>query len=176
MSNKTDLLTTDQICRVFGMHFGNKCVIELEKDGYSQPLKVDPSILQNISLPEGHIDKTTFKLLLTPLDKLSLEDAIAIFKIEGTSLDKMVRVQNFVQDKDKFRIVYWFIDEEKMKSKKEWQWEVGLRFKDLCGLSIAYLMSKGYAIPLFFEPGHPLNGKTAIESGLAIDKTTLPNE
>lgn len=36
-----------------------------------------------------------------------------------------------------------------------------------------YLMQKGYAVPLFIAPGHPDNSKTAIELGLAIDRTTI---
>lgn len=34
-----------------------------------------------------------------------------------------------------------------------------------------FLISKGYAVPLFFSPGHWANGKTAIELGIAIDST-----
>jgi hypothetical protein len=33
------------------------------------------------------------------------------------------------------------------------------------------LIHWGYAVPLQIEPGHPANGKTAIELGIAIDKT-----
>ncbi len=32
----------------------------------------------------------------------------------------------------------------------------------------SFLISKGYAVPLFFGVGHPANGKTAVELGLAI--------
>jgi len=32
-----------------------------------------------------------------------------------------------------------------------------------------YLISKGYAVPLFFEPNHWANGKNAIELRLAVD-------
>jgi hypothetical protein len=34
----------------------------------------------------------------------------------------------------------------------------------------------GYAVPLFFGVNHWPNGKTAIELGIAVDKTTLQNE
>lgn len=40
---------------------------------------------------------------------------------------------------------------------------------NLCFL-FQYLASKGYAVPLFFAPGHWANGKTAIELGIAIKK------
>lgn len=35
-----------------------------------------------------------------------------------------------------------------------------------------YLISKGYDVPLWHGLNHPLNGKTAIDIGIAIDKTT----
>lgn len=38
-----------------------------------------------------------------------------------------------------------------------------------------YLISKGYAVRLWFGPDHWANGKTAIELGLAIDKDTIVN-
>lgn len=34
-----------------------------------------------------------------------------------------------------------------------------------------YLRQMGYAVPSFIAPGHPCNGMTAIEMGLAIDST-----
>lgn len=34
-----------------------------------------------------------------------------------------------------------------------------------------YLISKGYAVPIYFSPNHEANGKDAIQLGIAIDKT-----
>lgn len=36
-----------------------------------------------------------------------------------------------------------------------------------------FLFSKGYALPLYFGPGHPLNGRTAIECDLALDSSAI---
>lgn len=36
-----------------------------------------------------------------------------------------------------------------------------------------YYINEGIAVPLFIEVGHPDNGRTAIELGIAIDKTTV---
>lgn len=39
-----------------------------------------------------------------------------------------------------------------------------------------YLIFKGYAVPLWFGVNHWANGKTAIELGIAIDKTLNPQQ
>jgi hypothetical protein len=41
------------------------------------------------------------------------------------------------------------------------------------GFIYQYLIQQGYAVPLFYGVGHPMNGKTAIELGLALDATAI---
>jgi hypothetical protein len=113
---------------------------------------------------------------LTPLSAISDEDAIElafkgglakgyeIFKVYSKAPDTWVCV--------KTRRKY-FDDELKFNEDGYKYEEVYVTFYDLKAWQFQYLIQKGYAVPLFIEPNHPLNGKTAIELGLAIDKTTI---
>lgn len=91
-----------------------------------------------------------FFLGLTPLSKISDEDAIEVAKIElrGEDLEYISPIQwgkESVQIRQRLRHLYWD--------------------------TYQYLISKSYDVPLFFAPNHWANGKTAIELGIAIDRT-----
>jgi hypothetical protein len=62
----------------------------------------------------------------------------------------------------------WYIDEH---NTKDIAWSLQHEFFDIDYNVYQYLIQKGYAVPLFFGVNHWANGKTAIELGIAIDKT-----
>lgn len=93
------------------------------------------------------------KLLLTPLSAISDEDAIEVAKMWGSLL------------KDEFKPDY-VRRVVKLHSVQIGKWLESWNM-------FQYFISKGYAVPLFFGINHPANGKTAIELGIAIDKTLI---
>lgn len=149
-------LTNEEIARVYRMYM--PCEIadngkRYELDGI---LKNENGLTfftvdKNMGLVERREQYHDFKLLLTPLSKISDEDAIEVAKFHY-GRDTTWRRETLIED--------------------------GKRFvKDISWLTASvaievfqYLISKGYAVPLFFGVGHWANGKTAIELGIAIEK------
>lgn len=121
-------LTNEEIARVFAMYLGQKCTDWVNIVTYNAWLL--------------HMCRFDLKLLLTPLELISDEDAIEVAKM------------CMLPDATKFHTPEYgrtFLD--------DFNWE-----------TYQYLISKGYAVPLFFVPSHWANGKTAIELGIAIKK------
>lgn len=97
---------------------------------------------------------TDCKLLLTPLSAITDEHAVEVAKIVGC-IDKECPESDFKYwgDYIKARLI--------MKGVDDFYHSVKI---------FQYLISKGYAVPLFFGVDHQDNGKTAIECGIAIIK------
>ncbi|HRI34983.1 MAG TPA: hypothetical protein PLD02_14640 [Saprospiraceae bacterium] len=89
------------------------------------------------------------KLQLTPLSLISDEDAVEVAKMEDSK--NINRGYEWLSRKGKV-LAY-----QPLKDVNAYQ----------------YLISKCYAVPLFFGINHWANGKTAIELGIAIDKTKI---
>lgn len=152
------LTTNEQLSKVFAMYLG--CEFKYDENEES-------NILESIAISglvgdenrdesgEGWYGAQDCKLLLTPLSAITDEDAIEVAKIyygddykkKGVGIDLI----------DHFRSGYQ---------------------GDIIRVNLIqqYLIQKGYAVPLFIEVGHPDNGKTAIELGLAISSEELPND
>lgn len=94
-----------------------------------------------------------WKLLLTPLDKISDEDAIEVAKVAEyySEMQHLWDAADTGRDivRDLFGNDIWF------KNKI---------------FIYQYLISKGYDVPLWFGIDHWANGKTAIELNIAIPK------
>ena len=93
------------------------------------------------------------KLLLTPLSAITDEQLNDIAKIYGGLWAKLD--DNFLQiiNKDNEVVRYFLLNQE------------------LPFMLSQYLIQQYYAVPLFFGINHWANGKTAIELGIATDKT-----
>lgn len=177
-------LTNEQIARIFGMYWMKPVAWTAEEIGYAQ--KHDetfwPIAFQVI--PElGHV--SPWKLLLTPLSSISDEDAIEVAKIFGCNMEDAVK------DEDDYKFItrdaeFWRVNlnfwHKTSYEYDEWEIYPLTLYSDgtmsdhygCCNnaaLILQHLIQKGYAVPLFFEPNHPLNGKTAIELNIALDKT-----
>lgn len=156
------MLNNEQIAQVFSMYLG--CDVKQISLGD----KV--GILTGVSLFTPHWMATIdsgislsirkCKLLLTPLSKISDEDAIEVGNIVYLDEDKAYTG---------IKVLSYFTGDNEL-------FGFGSDISPLMAIEIIELLKrKGYAVPLYFESDHPLNGKTAIELGLAIDKT-LSNE
>jgi hypothetical protein len=106
------------------------------------------------------------KLLLTPLCKITDEDAIEVAKINGMVNAKVVRKVLYIVLTDDSHCIYIHYNGRLQYSKNGQL--MGLEYYDFI---MQFLIQRGYAVPLFIAPNHPDNGKTAIELGIAIDKT-----
>jgi hypothetical protein len=180
-------LTNEQIARVFAMYLPSKALWK-DPDGDMVDIKlngVTKDVWKSTWLGktmwngiEFLVPVENFKLLLTPLSAISDEDAIEVVKLCGMPKNAEV-LKVVVGGRGNFVEV-----EYKWKNKvAELNLEDGYSYSAIAaGLKYdnkwqvrEYLIQKGYAVPLFIEPNHPLNGKTAIEIGLAIDSTTTKN-
>jgi len=171
-------LTAEQQTRIFALYLSNMSQTVWDvRDKKEMPLHgVTPfeGMIQIESDFSGDSvdwwNTSTCKLLLRPLSAITDEDAIEAVKIliEGSGLTL----------------------EESLAGMKDAGLSWGYIFKPFSDLKFAtadndvhpfvvhscyqLLSQLGYAVPLFIAPNHPLNGKTAIELGLAIDSTTKP--
>lgn len=142
------MLTNEEIASVFAMYWQSKyCKVYPESN--LDTSKTTFSVLGSASVwSKQQIENR--KLLLTPLSKISDEDAIEV--------KNLLRAASTV----------WEIEEYTTKDIANYLLEKGLYMYSHC---FQYLISKSYAVPIFFAPNHPDNGKTAIELDLARDKT-----
>jgi hypothetical protein len=95
-----------------------------------------------------------WKLLLTPLSKVTDEHAIEV----SDFWDNIFLRSSWATLEEKAHFGKYIV----ISGKYNERWELR-----------EYLRITGHAIPLFFGINHPCNGKTAIELGIAIDKTTM---
>ena len=139
-------LTNEENAKVVGMHYGADVFEDITKHT-CKLIGVD-SIRLLLIFPDGLGYRNTkrCKLLLTPLSAISDEDAEQVRKMEGYSQDGDISIVKGL---------------------------IRQRVYSLTHPTYIYLINKGYDTPLYFSPGHPCNAKTAIELGIAIDKTTL---
>lgn len=178
MKNK---LTTQETAKIFAMYYG--CEFTYNKGGRW----LGPGIVQNNGTSFYSFDnlKDT-KLLLTNLSAISAEDAIEVAKMCDSLQSgylKGVGIRYKEGQQYDFAQLYqkWFNASNNEEGETILINFGGSReYVNVCkGNSyfstmtevFQYLISKGYAVPLFISPNHPLNGQTAIELGIAIDKS-----
>ncbi len=92
-----------------------------------------------------YLDVSECQLLLTPLSAITDEDAVEVWHLDNSGEPDDTYTVEFVK--------HWI--ENDLLSWDHYE----------------YLKSKFYAVPIFFAPYHPANGKTAIELGIAREKT-----
>jgi len=170
----THNITNEQVARVFAMYLG--CEIRYGENE-------EASTLESIATSgligdenrdergEGWYDQSDCKLLLTPLHAISDEDAIEVSKLfwRGSATNEERKYLGRMAVGFHFENYSWDYENgfDTAKNRKRIS-EIGF----IAATRIyQYLIQKSYAVPLFFEPGHPDNGKDAIQLGLAIDKT-----
>lgn len=166
-------LSNEEIAKVFAMYLG--CIIQHEDDQYAELIgvvNVDAHFIHEKTGSYGYKDvRFTGKLLLKSLSEISDEDTIEAFKLQYPAF---VDCETIIVNE--FDIIY-LIPKRTLPTGKEKYYDrimfnvFGLHFS-----AMQFLISKGYAVPLFFAPNHWANGKTAIELGIAIPETTSHNQ
>lgn len=143
-------LTNEQKQKIVGNYLGGEYVYIVNGKIYGTPNKIKPITLENTGIGV-HI-----KILATPLSAMKLEHAVYIMKLRG---DGCGSPQLEIGDG------YFKVYNEGGST--------SIDFNNLSYMEASYLIKEGYDLPQYIDIDHPDNGNTAIELGLAIDKTTL---
>lgn len=158
-------LTNEEIARVLGMYINCEAETNGGFKGTLFSVRQEPYEVELLGNGTRVAAYKHVQLLLTPLDKITDEDAIEVAKILGREVELN---EDLYPPNPMFRNKPKLSDEERLTN-------IGKRELNSMGIIRSdihqYLISKGYALPLYFSPNHPCNGKTAIELGIAIDKT-----
>jgi hypothetical protein len=163
-------LTNEELASVFAMYKNAQCHVGL----YNYTTTIYAVSNTDIQLekgptdyPQHFISPSVWKvqLLLTPLSDISDEHAIEVAKILGVSYS------NNPESEAHFDItgLAFYLKE---------LFELNGELREIASYRIIqcfqYLISKGYDVPLWFGIDHWANGQTAIQLGIAIDKTKQP--
>lgn len=151
-------LTNEETAKVFAMYWGSEILISQN----DQPIieKVQGSLCYSSSLTiwscqTGYNTKFfKVKLLLKPLSSISDEDAVEV-----------ARLANYLKLKTKMAAIGRDVINSLIGKTHTYHYSQPFAI-------FQYLISKGYAVPLFFGVNHWANGKNAFELNIAIEKTS----
>lgn len=180
---KEHSLTTEQLARVFGERIGQKFITPVDSIQalYEISVKIADTWLNEIYNIKG------CTLLLTPLEKISDEDAKALgtilignsnecelIEIDNTTLPGYADIlyKEFESGVVKISIYRGGDLTLSRKTGPDSFTELDSAFL-LVKNAYDFLAQQGYDVPMFFGIDHPDNGKTLTELGIAIDKTTI---
>lgn len=163
-------LTNEERARVFAMYYSNN--VRFLSGGAETVVRMDGNVLIDMDIDRfgsgGH-----YKLLLTPLSKITDEHAIEVAKVISASDFKwgISRVDNMINITNKFFRLYMDTDKCELMlhgrvqfsefEYSEYKYPKAFDFIYI----IDHLRSLGYALPY--------KGQSLFELGIAIDKTTL---
>jgi hypothetical protein len=167
MNTETIQLTNSQIAHVFAMYYGCDFWKATPARPSGNNSKMDSFWLYDIFEDNRYSnDFELCKLLLTPLSAITDEDAIEVAKMIHPTID--------ADDLGYFIAQLKIRPDEFIYALCNPSHEIDTDHSPFGYFSAyQYLIQKSYAVPLFIEPNHPANGKTAIELGLALDKTQI---
>lgn len=153
-------LTNEEIARVFSLYFGLPKSI--------RNIRWDSSIPSMESfIPNNNVIKD-WRLLLTPLSAITDEHAIEVAKMCEYDIEKL---KLYYGIKPFFKVrsgnLYVTFIPEKERNNEELDWIY------ISTQAYLFLITEGYAVPLFLGINHWANGKTAIKLKIAIDKTIV---
>jgi hypothetical protein len=172
--NTQTKLTAAEIARIFMMYPGAEMI--LEKSGRIEKLAgtlLEGNVLELIySIEKNGItylkepvyyEYFPFKLLLTPVEKITDDHAIEVARVAfGNFHATIENGRNYVHH----CIFKCGLPEEKVRELLLPAWKHYKIYQ--------YLLLHRYALPIWFDDmDSPLNNKTPIELGIAIDKTTI---
>lgn len=167
-------LTNEEIARVFAMYLGQKAILSIDDI---------PDFLTSVDIYNMTVDFTSdfnqsveeIKVLLTPLSKITDEHAIEVVDILFPT-NTLTAINGKAQYVGKTTVLFHlcnvgFSDENEHNTSSSR--EIILEIQPFYVINAReYLIQKGYDLPTFFGINHWANGKTAIELGIAIDKTS----
>ena len=178
-----------ELDRLFGMHIGCEVVADCndeQRKGYLTGIHgeygAEIQFIEDDGInvfEEPHYDEyRTIKMLLTPLSSITDEHAIEIAFKNNTLPENWQIFKVYSQAPETWCAVKYrrnYVENDLKLNEDGYEYkETYITFYQLYDWQFQYLIQKGYAVPLFFGAGHWANGKTAIELGIAIDKTKHP--
>lgn len=172
--NHTTTLTNEQIQRIFLMYVRQPCRFGFEGRekkgqiiGNTEPFGIQVFDPGTPLVPYKNVRPDLIKLLLIPLSAISDEDAIQVAKLTYAMPYPAHTEFEVYENYFGHKVVSW--------GKGHWQkYAIDLKNNILNAFQNQFLIQRGYAVPLFIDVDHPDNGKTAIQLGIAIDKTQQP--
>jgi hypothetical protein len=182
----------EPMVRVFAMYYGCELLApspfdnyELSK-GYLTGIKAADLYQAEIQFHNGiHAAEEpayefleNCRLLLNPLSAITTEHAIEVMRMVKKYIPETtaIRYVKDFEEKPLAQLYYTFGLEEYITAnfgRDVTIYNCPFHFNQITAVH-QYLILQGYAVPLFFAPNHPDNGKTAVELGLAIDATLQP--
>lgn len=167
-------ITDEQVARIFAMYYGADYAF-----GYADGAKFHGVSNMNFNqCKAGPLElSANCKLLLTPLEDIEYEDALAVCAAACPELYGDYRFNKWeVIDRNDNGGTYIKIARHKSaeyftinKSTAEvYIWDTD--FNDIDQMYSQVYFQRAIAVPLHIAYMHPLNGKTAIELGVAVDK------
>lgn len=159
-------LTNEEIARVFAMYLGCKV-----QDNYNDKigkligidLKKGLEVEHNI---EWSLMQFECKLHLTPLASITDEHCIEIAKFVHTTNIEINELIQIGMDYINYNFLNITLNSIRSNKLNEFHMQQDI-------MIFQYLISKEYAVPLWFGVNHWANGLTAIELGIAVDKTNF---
>jgi hypothetical protein len=140
MTETIQQLTPAEIARVFALYYEAECVAGKEQER------------GNVSAIGCIPTDSYYKLLLTPLERITDEDAVQMSIIQYPTFD--------YSESTPVGMVKW----------GRWCVKQCIKRLEFPYQLYQFLISRGYAVPLWFGVDHWANGKTAIELGIAVEK------
>lgn len=171
-------LTTQEIARVFAMYLGSpyKRYEPGEPKDYDY-LFVGAAVLVELLSPTYPSHLYERKLLLTPLEQITDEDAVEVAKIfrsdilwDNVSVEPYcVKIKGALNGEHQCTLTVWH------DMDFEFKWDDGTHTMQPDN-NYSYklrelLISRSYSVPLFFGIDHWANGMDAIQLGIAVAKT-----
>lgn len=161
-------LTNQEKAKVFSMYLGCPVYDSYnEKEGILFAVDINTSGMDNIKVLHKVVWDLKYydcKLLLTPLSSITDDDAIEVAKIHlPIFYNDEFEFETRREVKDKLFVIVF-------RKGGVFYEKIPIQLYSCSPLVFQYLVSKSYAVPLFFGINHCANGKTAIELGIAIDK------
>lgn len=149
------------------MYLGQDCLCNT---GEVLKLEIRSESVNEIGLWPATLDMC--KLILRPLSKVTDEDAIEAAKIMGMPAN--AEILKIYRDRESWiEIEYRWVNEvAELNNEDGYSYSAtGVPIREVGhAVPFQFLIQRGYALPVFIAPGHPNNGKTAIELGLAIER------
>jgi len=174
-------LTNEEIARVFAMYLHSKVVFDNHIGNihtyYLPAGKHKVGKMWFVSLEDDHdkelscsVSADKVKLLLTPLSKITDEHGLELMLIEYKGYTDRCEILKINRRHNIVEISFRYIHPD--HNNADGYSYSGYAFSTTTAMMaerFQYLISKGYAVPLFFGLNHWANGKSPIELGLAIE-------
>ena len=180
-------LTNEEVAKVLTIYWGNPCQRIVSSSGL--PSGDDDVINMNVDVfkqvTSGTITTWTYKLLLTPLSKISDEEVLELCKLYSPEIYGDYRYKKWYIEQDgtksdtcntvdvKRQSDTYYFQLDKIDGEMRLYDEEMIDSASVNHYYHQWYFMNGFAIPLFFGIDHWANGKTAIQLGIALDKTTI---